>query len=565
MLRELAISNILLIDKLQFEIGRGMTAITGETGAGKSIILDCIAALVGQVQSRKKKNEEWLRDRSKSGVISAVFDITGMESLRELCDENGIDISDGELMLRRTISPARSKIYACDTPISQPLADKIGSYLLEIHGQNSSIMLRDAALQREMTDSYAKADREIAALQHKYIALQHSRHALKDYEAQIKQLREEEEWLRHAVEELAKLSPKKDEYDVLQDERAALRARRQQYESFSRLLYILHGEVDITDIIYSAQRHATRMIEDTRGDAAAQQITEISDSLESAGISIDEAVSALETVVRDAEIGDNEQDRIEERLFSFQEMARKHRCAPQQLADIYADFAAKLELIDTDDSKRAELEAALASARNQYIEADAALQQKRNAAAQHLEARVREELAYLKMPKADFKLSFTLKDENKWDEYGRHDITFMLRANPGLPYAALQHSASGGENSRMMLALKTALAELYKTPTLIFDEIDSGVSGMVSHAMGLRMRALAQHHQIITITHQPQIAALADRQISVHKIQSDDDTKLHIQELEGKPRTEAIAHMICGVTLTDEAIAAAQQLLSEAS
>ncbi|MGQ0526486.1 MAG: DNA repair protein RecN [Alphaproteobacteria bacterium] len=545
MLTNLRIQNIVLIDQLSLEFQQGLCTLTGETGAGKSILLDSLGlALGGRMETRM------LRAGAEQASVAATFEIDAKHPVHGLLRESEIE-SDDTLILRRTVSAdGRSKAFINDQPVSIALLRQAGESLVEIHGQFETQGLLDIQTHRVLLDQYAGIEGRLAKMWHGW---KNAERTLEELKSQATLSRQQEEYLRQSVEDLDALEPKPGEETSLSALKERLMHREKIMEGLNAAYAVLNGEDDpVRKAAGMLERIAPRM-----GESGGAVLS----ALDRASVEIQEAVSIIQGLSADLQDSEHHLETIDERLFALRAQARKHNCTVDDLAEIREKLAAQLNLIERGDEALAEYIARVKKLRSVF-EADAkkvsALRMK---AAEKLDRLVRKELIPLKLDKAQFVTSVEARPEGEWGPHGMDKVQFLVATNPGSVPGPLGKIASGGEMARFMLALKVVLAEKDHSKTMIFDEVDSGIGGSAADAVGERLAQLAQARQVLVVTHSPQVAARAQHHFIVHK-DGKKEVRTNVVYLENKQeRREEIARMLSGASITAEARAAADKLL----
>ncbi|MDP6815950.1 MAG: DNA repair protein RecN, partial [Alphaproteobacteria bacterium] len=544
---------IVLIDGVDLDLRPGLCVFTGETGAGKSILLDALGLALGG-----RGGGGLLRQGAAQGSVVAEFDIPVSHPARMLLEQQGL--TDGpDLVLRRQISPdGRGRAFINDQPVSIGLLRQLGETLVEVHGQHDERGLLNAAGHRALLDAYGGLQDQLAACQEAYETMRRTERAAEAARAELAAAREEEDYLRHVHGELETLDPRPGDEDELAKTRTLLRQGEKIADALREAASALHDGDGIEGRLRIAQRTLERVAADAGGalDGAI-------DGLDRAAV---EAIEAIATVQDAGDALDLDPARLEEvegRLFALREAARKHRVTVDQLPALRADMARRLETIDGGGQHLAGLLAAADAAREDFLAAAGALSQARSKAAKRLDRAVTGELRPLALDKAVFRTELTSREEAAWNGDGIDRVAFLIATNPGTEPAPLQKIASGGELSRIMLALKVSLAQNREPASLIFDEVDRGVGGAVADKVGERLAKLAAATQVIVVTHSPQVAARADHHWRIVKLADDGVSRTAVQPLNGKQRREEIARMLAGATVTTEARAAAASLLQE--
>ncbi len=555
MLSSLSIRDVVLIDRLDLEFQSGLCALTGETGAGKSILLDALGLSLGA-----RADARLVRANAAQAVVTASFDVASDDPAVALLSEHGIDIPDDTLVLRRMLArDGRSRAYVNDQPVSVSLLRRIGEALVEIHGQFESQRLLDPATHRALLDAYGGfgplTDATRAAHREWRRAADLRSHA----EAELAAARRDEDFLRHAVDELDGFEPRPHEEDELAERRSLLMNSEKLMEALSEAASGLAGG-ETGGGVEETLRIAVRQLE-RAADKSEGRLDEVIAALDRALSEVTEGHALLEKAVADLDLDPGRLDEVEERLFALRAVARKHQCAVDDLAPLRDALAAKLSAMDDGADTIVRLVRDEEQARARYGAAVARLSEARMEAAARLDTAVAGELEPLRLGKARFRTRVEVLADTDWGEHGGDRVCFEVATNPGTPPGPLNKIASGGELSRFTLALKVVLAQADPVPTLVFDEVDSGVSGAVSAAVGERLALLAASVQVLVLTHSPQVAARGGYHWRVSKSSSDVGTRTSVEVLDDSQRTEEIARMLAGARVTDEARAAAESLL----
>jgi DNA repair protein RecN (Recombination protein N) len=559
MLSSLTIKNVVLIESLtiEFENGQddnGLSALTGETGAGKSILLDSLGLALGA-----RSESRLVRQGADKAQVLATFDIPSEHSCYRLLHEADVEVDAGEnLLLRRSLtSDGRSKAYINDAPISVGLLREVGESLVEIHGQHDTRGLLDPSTHKNMLDAYADIDAaKIANLWRDWQGKLEELNALRE---KAQSLKEQEQYLRESVEDLDALGPEPEEDARLSLLRESLKHREDVLGALNEAYHALNAD---SDPVRSAWGILDR-VSDKLGGIGQQAIA----ALDSAVAEATEALALIQSASSDLEHSEYNLESIDDRLHALRNAARKHNCSVDNLAAKRDELSAELALIDNNEEHIRSLENQVTQAREAYIKEAKILHDRRVKAGSKMDALVEAELAPLKMERAKFVTSVETQEEQAWGVYGIDKIRFLVATNPGSAPGPLNKIASGGEMSRFMLALKVVMAdESTKTRgqkmTMIFDEVDAGIGGATADAVGERLSALASVHQVLVVTHSPQVAARAGAHWIVQKAGDVDVTTNVVRLPEAMDRREEIARMLAGSSITDEARAAAEKLLS---
>ena len=548
MLKGLDIRDILIIDHLELSLRAGLNVLTGETGAGKSILLDSLGFVLGW-----RGPSDLVRQGAEQGEVSAWFDLPDDHPVLDLLEQHGLPVSQ-ELILRRVNGrEGRKTAWINDRRVSGELLRKLSEHLVELHGQHDDRGLLNAKGHRNLLDDYGQYGALKASVAKAWSEKERARKAVELENEAVTELRREEEFLRHAVAELSALNPKPGEADALDAKRRLMQASTRVRADVSKAHHAL-GREGAEALLDDAQRWLQ--------EAAAQLNDELDAPLDSLARVMNELQDTLNEVEASLDaIGFNphELETLEERLFAMRGLARKHDVHVDALADLAGDLDARLLRLDAGADNLKALRAAQAEAENVYGARAAELQLARRAAAEKLDQAMALELAPLKMERAMFETRMTAAAAGP---EGIDQVDFCVATNPGAPAGPLGKIASGGELSRFLLALKVCLNADNSHATLIFDEIDRGVGGATADAVGRRLAELAQSGQVLVVTHSAQVAALGDAQFQVSKHQTDSHTVSRIKQLDREERVDEIARMISGTQVTDAARVAAQTLLA---
>jgi len=552
MLARLSIRDIVLIERLDIDFLKGLAVLTGETGAGKSILLDAFALALGG-----RGDASLVRHGAGQGQVSAAFDVAREHPIHALLAENGLD-ADGDIILRRIqMEDGRTRAFINDQAVSVQVLRAAGSLLVEIHGQHDERALVDAATHRRLLDAFGGLERAAEDLAQLWEARRAADIDLAAHREAVTRAAREADYLRHACDELGRLAPQAGEETTL----AERRTRMMQSEKIAGDLREAQDAVSGPQSPVPALASAARRLE-RRGGQMPDLVAPVVQAIDAALHSLDEAQTHLEAALRAADFDPNELDQIEERLFALRAAARKYATPVDDLAALAARFAADLELIDAGSKKLGLLEKAAAQADTAFREAAAKLSAARAKAAQKLDKAVNGELAPLKLERARFTTQIAC-DESSPGPAGFDRVEFWVQTNPGTKPGPMMKVASGGELSRFLLALKVVLADRGSAPVLIFDEIDTGVGGAVADAIGQRLAQLARGVQVLAVTHAPQVAAKANQHLLISKdaVAKGKRVATSIAVLGEDHRREEIARMLSGAEVTAEARSAAERLL----
>ncbi len=555
MLSRLSIRDIVLIDRLDIDFGAGLAALSGETGAGKSILLDAFALALGA-----RGEAALVRAGAEQGQVTAAFDLSRRHPARRILADNDLGGDDEELIVRRVqFADGRTRAFVNDQPVGVGVLRALGAALVEIHGQHDDRAFTDAATHRALLDAYGGLEVETEAVVRLWDERRASEIAVAAHRAEVERVAREAEWLRHAVDELRRLAPQAGEETALAERRAAM----MQAEKVADDLRFAHDGIGGPQSPVTPLATALRRLE--RRAAQAPALIEPSvKAIDAALLALEEARGHLEAALRLAHYDPNELERIEERLFALRAAGRKYNVAVDRLSALAERYAGDLALIDAGAERLAVLEQAAQAALARYRAAAQALSASRRRVALELDKAVDTELTPLRLERAAFATQIDAADEGP---DGIDRVEFWVRTNPGTRPGPLTKIASGGELARFLLALKVVLADHGSAPTLIFDEIDTGAGGAMADAIGVRLARLASGVQVIAVTHAPQVAARADRHYLITKdaLGNGQRVATRIVELAAERRREEIARMLAGAEITAEARAAAERLIRAAA
>lgn len=550
MLRSLSIRDIVVFDRLDLELADGLCALTGETGAGKSILLDALGLATGQ-----RADGRLVRQGQERGVVIAEFEPATTDDLRDLLSEQDIDATE-ELIVRRTLNAdGRSRAFVNDQPVSVGFLGRLGQRLVEVHGQAAEVGLMQQANHRNILDQFAGNRANLKKVQSAY---RDWRRAVEEHDqrkSEQEAAEREEDYLRHAATELADLAATDGEDEALAERRGFLMQVGRIADAVADAVGALEGDGGIAGRLRSAERALDRV-----RDQAAGQLDEALAALERAAVEADEAAGAISAVSANLDVGPGELELVDERLFALKAMARKHRVETGDLPRLTAEMSERLASIESGGRDLAKLEQAVTDTRKSYATAARELSECRSRSATKLDVSVQAELDPLRMGGARFVTRVEALEEGAWSENGADRVAFEVATNPGAAPGPIARIASGGELSRFMLALKVVLAEVGDVPVLVFDEVDRGVGGATADAVGERLQALARQFQVLVVTHSPQVAARAGCQWLIAKETAESATTT-VTPLKGDERQEEIARMLSGAEITGEARAAAARLL----
>jgi len=554
MLRSLSIRDVVLIEKLDLSFQPGLCVLTGETGAGKSILLDALGLALGE-----RAEAGLVRHGALQASVAAEFDIEVDGPAAVLLVEQGIDDGGGRLILRRVVgTDGRSRAFVNDQPVSVALLRQIGGACVEVHGQFDNQRLMHTSNHRALLDAYGGLAVDVEAAAGTHRAWRAAVEAYQRAAADLAQARRDEEFLRHAVDEMQAFAPQVGEETALAERRAVMMHAEKLIEAMNQATADLSAGAGVEAALRSAARALERVADKAEGrlDAALAAI-------DRAAVEAAEAVVLLERASADMDLDPRSLEKVEERLFALRALARKHGVEVDGLPVILDDLKAKLGDIEDGGGRLGGLEATASAARDSYVEIAGVLHEKRRAAAARLDEAMAGELGPLKFGNARFRTRVDALGEEAWGEHGCDGVAFEVATNPGTPPGPLNKISSGGEMSRFMLALKAVLAEADPVPTIVFDEVDANVGGAVADAVGERLARLAARFQVLVVTHSPQVAARGAHHWRVSKRLDGAATVTSVEALSADQRKEEIARMLAGARVTNEARAAADSLLAE--
>ena len=552
MLRTLSIRDFVLIDKLDLNLEKGLSIFSGETGAGKSILLYAIGLTLGD-----RGKTSFVRVGSDKSVITAEFLLPQDHEANRLIDESGIDTFDSLIIRRILYKDGKSKAFINDNPVNIGLVKEIGKLLIEIHGQFDRLL--DPASHRDFVDQFAQLDEDKKQVAEQYRNWQNLITEKDDLIRQSQLTDQNRDYLNSCLEELEKISPQVGEDDELERTKSILINQTKIIDAINEIDGILNEGDGLHSKLVRSSKNISKLHE-----LAIASVTPIVDTLDRVLDNCNELQEHISATINSMRISDHDIDSVEERLFILKSLARKHSCLISQLPEIHEALATKLSNLKNIDHKIKESEALIQAAKQQFAQAADILTQKRIAKSKTIVELAMQELPALKLEKVRFEIQILPLHESSWNSNGKDDVRFRISTNPGNPFGDLAEIASGGERSRLMLALKVILAQTSEIPTLIFDEIDSGAGGSVAKAIGERLLLLGQNLQVLSVTHSPQVTSAGQHNWRVEKLQAADHTTTKVTKLNGQEKTEEIARMLSGNVVTDEARAAAEKLLLSA-
>lgn len=553
MLKTLSIRNVVLIDSLDIDFSNGLVVFSGETGAGKSILLDSLGLLLGN-----KAETSLIRTGADKLSVTGVFEVSSNNKIFDIAKEYDLDI-DGDIIIKRIISlDGKNKILFNDQIITLKLLKELSQNLIEIHGQHDNQGLLNNNTHCDILDEYAKCDKDKSFTKYCYENYREAIKELEKKEQEIQKAKEDEENIIHWVKELEKVSPQKGEEEELKIRRSELMNAEKIIEKLNTAYSCLNGGNSIVDSISKAINSISRA-----NEFVNDKYKDIEQNLENAMYSINDAIEQIESSSSDISYNQNEIDNIETRLFALRDLAKKHQTDIDSLPEKLDELKELLQNLQKGEDCLHNLKIRVKELKDEYINKAEALSKKRKEFAEQLNKNIMKELPPLKMEKAKFQTTISQKEEDFWSTNGWDKVCFEVSTNPNTPLGPLNKIASGGELSRFMLALKVNLAQQGTQETLIFDEIDAGIGGATAEAVGERLSKLAKNVQVFVVTHSPQVASFSNEHFKVEKNTINNVTTTSIQKLTSDGKLEEIARMLAGEKITEEARAAARVLLNK--
>ena len=555
MLSALCIRDVVLIDRLDLTFRPQLSVLTGETGAGKSILLDALGLAIGA-----RADSDLVRHGAERASVTATFEVGSNHAARALLAAHDVDADDASLLLRRTLrADGRSRAFVNDQPVSVGLLRAVGETLVEVSAQFESQRLLSEATHRALLDAFGGLGPEAEDTVEAHRAWQRADAARREAEAVHQSAHSDEDFLRHAVAEFAALAPEPGEEAALAERRAAMMHGEKVLEEASQAAAVLAEGRGVEAALRTAAQHLEQA-----ASLAGGRLDAVIAALDRASLEAAEGLALLERAAADVDVDAESLERAEERLFALRALARKHGVATDDLPALAETLAARIAALDDGAAGVEARRREAVAARTQFIEAGRRLSRGRAKAAARLDAAVAAELEPLKLRWATFSTSLEALAEDGWGEHGCDRVAFRVATVPGVPAGPLNRISSGGELARFMLALRVVLARADPVPTLVFDEVDSGVGGAVAAAVGERLARLAEDFQVLVVTHSPQVAARGAHHLRVSKSESGPAVLTTVEALPDGERTEEIARMLAGARITDEARAAADRLLQGA-
>lgn len=552
MLTELSIRDIVLIDKLTLSFSDGLNVLTGETGAGKSILLDSLGLALGA-----RADRALVRAGCEKGVVTAAFNVPSLHPACLRLQELAVDHADGQLILKRQISSdGRSRAWINDEPVGQALLAEVAGHLVEIHGQHDDRGLLEATAHRALLDVFAGAGEACISVAEAYGTVRSAKLEHAVVQEKVEQSRRDEEYVRHAAAELEALAPVRGEEDALAEKRALMMQGEKASKDLIEFQEILGSNEGVDATVRGILRRLARL-----GDNLSTVLAPVAEALDRAAEDLTQATDALSRVIDDLAFNPAALDAVEERLFEYRRLARKHACQPDDLVNLSSQYADQLTILDTSGGMLARAAEKVAQAETVFRNKAGDLSALRKKAMAQLDALVNQELPPLKLDNAVFRTLLEPLAEADWNEFGAEKIVFEVKTNAGSLFGPMVKVASGGELARFILALKVVLSKNASPAVMVFDEVDRGIGGATASAVGERLKRLSGQSQLLVVTHSPQVAAQGDTQFQISKRDVQDHTLTEVIELTPPNRREEIARMLAGAEVTEAARAAAEQLL----
>ncbi len=556
MLAQLSIRDIVLIERLDIEFSNGLSVLTGETGAGKSILLDSLALALGG-----RGEGALVRNTVDEGSVTAVFDPVDGHPVHKVLSQNGISTGDGLILRRVQKKDGKTRAFINDAPVSVGLMRQIGSQLVEIHGQHDDRAMLDASTHRNLLDAHGGLEAQTILTGNAWRSWKDAEGKLDRLKAEVEEAQREADYLRSSSEELKLLAPQTGEENKLADQRQKMMKVEQVATDLAEANDTLSGNGSPVTTISNLARRLER-----KRQQAPELIDETLENLDMALNALYAAQNSLETAFHETHFDPQELENSEERLFALRAAARKYNIAVENLPDLAVRMADNLAMLEDGEDRLSKLDAEVKALKEEFFRLANTLSGKRKEAGDVLTQSVMKELPALKLELAKF-IVHQEADEANAGPSGIDVLEFWVQTNPGSNPGAMRKVASGGELSRFMLALKVALADRGSAPTLVFDEIDSGVGGAVADAIGRRLARLSDAVQVLSVTHAPQVAAKASGHYLIAKsaVNGSERVATAVTPIFDEVRLEEIARMLSGASVTDEARAAAEKLINQPS
>jgi DNA repair protein RecN (Recombination protein N) len=562
LLKNLVVKNIVLIEESNIDFNSNLCVLTGETGSGKSILLDALSLAIGV-----RSSSRLLRNGEKQGSAVATFDIKDNKKCRELLAEMAIDFDDDIILRRILTEDGKSKAFINDVAVSQSFLSKIGEELVEIHGQHDQRGLLNPSFHRDIVDEYGNLREQRKVVAEVYGKMRSTEDNLLELLDRRENIDREIDYLEHILNEIKNMNIQPNEEEELSEKRTLLMNREKILTVMESVKNTLEGQNSVSKAMVSAQGHLSRNINLGNGILAEGEnvFEQIIDDFEKGLLEFNEGINKLYRVYNNLDFDGDSLNAVEERLFALRSLCRKLNISSDLIFNYQNDIEEKLNKLKGQNIEIGELEIQTKELKQKYLMEAEKLRIQRKLAAERLKNELTNELIPLRMGTTRFETEFIDLNENAWSISGIDGVRFLVAVNAGANLDDLSKVASGGELSRFMLALKVVLSKVKSVPTLIFDEIDTGVSGAVADAIGERLRKLGESLQVLVITHLPQVASKGDNHLKISKEEKSGKTYTIIEKLDNEARHIEIAKMISGEIVTDEALKVANKLLDSSS
>ncbi len=551
MLNTLSIRNVVLIEKLDLEFPAGFLALTGETGAGKSILLDALSLALG-----RRSDVGLVGKAAEKASVTAVFEVDADHAALKILESNDLDVEGSEIILRRTVDGSgRSKAYLNDQTVTVGLLRQIGDELMEVHGQFDQYGLMNAKTHLGLLDKYSNTAPQVVAVEALFHEWKSLEERLRTAEKNVEETKQEEDFLRGAVSDLEGLHAEEGEETKLVERRSMMSHAKKIIEGVNDIMLEISGDSAIEERLYKVSK-----IFDRLSDALGDRASSYDGFIETISTTLDDLKEDLEGLVANVSEESASFEVMDDRLFALREMARKYKSHPDQLPALLDAYQEKLSMIDNVsniDALRKQESVACAG----YVAAAEKLRQSRQLESLNMKKEIETELAPLKLENVKFQVNFEELAQENWRATGLDKVSFEVSTNPGQPFGPLGKVASGGELSRLMLALKVVLHRDVGSKTLIFDEVDSGIGGPTADAVGKRLKRLGEKNQVLVVTHSPQVAACANQHYHVSKQDHGEGIRTAVDALDNAQRIEELSRMLSGEDITEEARQAARKLM----
>ncbi len=557
MLNQLRINHFAVIDEVIVDFESGSSVLTGETGAGKSILLDALSMVLGD-----RADKTAVRHGHDRADITAIFDIADQPAARDWLKEQEMDVDDDVIMRRTISSDGKSKAFINGTPTTLQSMRTLGEMLVDIHGQHEHQSLMKGDVQRQRLDRFAHNESLLHTLQAQQQSIKATQKALKELQGPSDDREERIELLQFQTDELEKLAIQENEWENITEEHKRLTNGGRLLDTANRAIYQLYeSENDNVNSILGRIQYEIDELSDVDPKLKA-----VSENLETTTINLRESVDALNSYASSLDINPQRIEWLDQRMTAINDLCRKHRVEPEALNTLFETLSHELERLSSAGDNIEKLQQELSKQREAYMSTALKISTSRKKAAKKISEQVSQYMQAMGMPGGQFAINIDSNSDDNLTAHGLDNIEYQVSSNPGLPLRSLRKVASGGELSRISLAIQMATVEAETIPTLIFDEVDSGIGGGIAEVVGQHLSQLAEHRQVLCITHLPQVAAQAHNHLFVSKAASDSSTtKSEVNKLTQEQRIEEVARMLGGVELTEQSLLHAKEMLKIAS